>query len=350
MAKTLKVGVIGVGGIARTHMPGWAVSEHAEVVAGADVSDSLLQQWGKEFGISRLMAKGEDLIADPDIDIIDICTPNNYHAPLAIAALNAGKHVICEKPLAPDPAAIQKMIAARDASGKTLMTAQHFRFSGSAKAMKAELATGVLGDIYHARSWMLRRAAAPIRPGFIMKEHATGGACIDIGVHILDLTLWFMGNPKPVAVTGVARSELAHKKGAFSIWGGAIPQVMNVEEFASAFVRFENGATLILEVSWLLNHDTPGEDMQMWLYGTDGGSHWPKCEFYQSNYETQQLYNRSLQLKKDINEPHAQECIEFAQAVVGGAPSPVPAEHSLQVLTILDGIYRSQASGGEIRF
>ena len=90
--------------------------------------------------------------------------------------------------------------------------------------------------------------------------------------------------------------------------------------------------------------------MQMWLYGTDGGSHWPKCEFYQSNYETQQLYNRSLQLKKDINEPHAQECIEFAQAVVDGAPSPVPAEHSLQVLTILDGIYRSQASGGEIRF
>jgi predicted dehydrogenase len=349
MAKTLKVGVIGVGGIAHTHMPGWATSEHAEVVAGADVSEPLLKKWGQDFGVSKLVAKGEDLINDPDIDIIDICTPNNYHAPLAIAALNAGKHVICEKPLAPDPTAIRKMIAARDASGKTLMTAQHFRFSGSAKAMKAELDTGVLGDIYHARSWMLRRAAAPTRPGFIMKEHATGGACIDIGVHILDLTLWFMGNPKPVSVTGVSRTELAHKKGAFSIWGGAIPQIMDVEEFASAFVRFETGATLILEVSWLLNHDTPGEDMQMWLYGTGGGSHWPKCEIYQSNYETQQLYNRSLQLRKDINEPHAQECIEFAQAVIDGAPSPVPAEHSLQVLTILDGIYRSQAIGGEVK-
>jgi len=124
---------------------------------------------------------------------------------------------------------------------------------------------------------------------------------------------------------------------------------MDVEEFASAFVRFENGATLILEVSWLLHHDTPGEDMQMWLYGTDGGSHWPKCEIYQSNYKTQQLYNRTLQLKKDVREAHAQECVEFAEAVVNDAPSPVPAEQSLQVLTILDGIYRSQQSGAEIR-
>ena len=349
MGTKLKVGVIGVGGIARSHMPGWAMSEDAEVVAGSDLSEPMLQKWGVEYGVTKLVAKSDDLIDDPSIDIIDICTPNNYHAPLAIAALNAGKHVICEKPLAPHPADIQKMIAARDSSGKTLMTAQHFRFSGSAKAMKTELDTGVLGKIYHARSWMLRRAAAPVRPGFILKEHATGGACIDIGVHILDLTLWFMGNPKPVSVTGVARTELAHKEGAFSIWGGAIPQQMNVEEFSSAFVRFENGATLILEVSWLLNHDTPTEDMQMWLYGTDGGSHWPKCEIYQSNYATQQLYNRALQVKKDINEPHAQECIEFAKAVAEGAPSPVPAEHSLQVLTILDGVYRSQETASEVR-
>ena len=116
----------------------------------------------------------------------------------------------------------------------------------------------------------------------------------EIGIHriSIDLTLWFMGNPKPIAVTGVSRTELAHKKGAFSIWGGLIPQEMNVEEFASAFVRFDNGATLILEVSWLLHHDTEGEDMQMWLYGTEGGSHWPKGEILQTNYDTQQHYNR----------------------------------------------------------
>jgi predicted dehydrogenase len=289
-----------------------------------------------------------DVITDPDIDIIDICSPNNYHAPQAIAALDAGKHVICEKPLAPTPDEIRQMIAARDRSGKLLMTAQHFRFRGSAKAMKAEIETGVLGDVYHARSWLLRRAAAPTKPGFILKKHSSGGSCIDVGVHILDLTLWFMGNPRPATVTGVSRAELAHQKGAFSIWGGPIPPEFDVEDFAAAFVRFENGATLILEVSWLLHHDTPGEDMQMWLYGTRGGCHWPKCEIYESSYATQQHYNRGLKITKDALEAHAQECVEFAQAIVDAAPSPVPAEQSLQVMTILDGIYRSQEVGKEI--
>jgi predicted dehydrogenase len=346
----LKVGVIGVGGIARTHMPGWEASEHAEVVAGADISEAALEQWGETYGIDRLVMDGKDLLSDPDIDIIDICTPNNYHAPFAIAAMEAGKHVICEKPLAPTPDAIRDMIAARDASGKMLMTAQHFRFMGSSRALKAEVDAGALGQIYHARSWLLRRAAAPTRPGFIMKKHSSGGPCIDIGVHILDLTLWLMGNPRPVAVTGVARAELAHQQGAFSIWGGAIPPEFDVEDFSAAFVRFENGATLILEVSWMLHHDT-GErasDMQMWLYGTQGGCHWPKCELYESNNAAMQHYNRTLQITANDLEPHAQECVEFAQAVIDGAPSPVPAEQSLQVMAILDGVYRSQAAGGEV--
>ncbi|MBZ0302053.1 MAG: Gfo/Idh/MocA family oxidoreductase [Anaerolineae bacterium] len=345
---TLKVGVIGVGGIARVHMPGWAASEHAEVIAGSDISETFLDQWGQANGVTKLTTRAEELIADPDIDIIDICTPNMYHAPLAIAAMEAGKHVICEKPLAPTPAEILKMIEARDRTGKMLMTAQHFRFKGNSRALKAEIDAGALGDIYHARSWMLRRDGLPVRPGFLLKQHSGGGATIDIGVHILDLTLWMMGNPKPVAVTGVARTQLAKLPGAFSRWGD-IPQTMDVEEMAMAYVRFENGATMILEISWMLHHDTQGEDMQMWLYGMHGGSHWPKCEIYSTNYETHQHYNRTLQRAVDTMEPHALECVEFAQAVVEGAPSPVPAEQSLQVLTILDGIYRSQQSGSEVR-
>lgn len=350
MATTLKIGVIGTGGIVNTHMPGWATSGITEVVAGSDVSEEAMVKWGERYGVTKLSTKAEDIINDPDIDIIDICTPNNYHAPLAIAAMQAGKHVICEKPLAPNPDTIREMIAARDASGKLLMTAQHQRFRGISKAMKKEIDAGALGDVYHARGWMLRRSAMLPRPGFIYKRHSGGGACIDIGVHILDLTLWFMGNPNPIAVSGVSRSELAFHKGTFSIWSpDPVPADMDVEEFAAAFVRFDNGATLILEVSWFLHHDTPSEDMQMWLYGTNGGSQWPKCEIYSTNYETQQQYNRTLQITKDAAEAHAQECIEFAQAVANGAPSPVPAEQSLQVQMILDGIYRSQETGKEVR-
>jgi predicted dehydrogenase len=289
------------------------------------------------------------LIGDPEIDIIDICTPNMYHRDQAVAALGAGKHVICEKPLAPTPDDIRAMIAARDASGKLLMTAQHFRFRGVSQAVKQEIETGVLGNVYHARSWQLRRNGIPVRPGFILKEHSGGGPTIDIGVHILDLTLWLMGHPKPVAVTGVARAALAHHEGAFGVWGMVpVPPEMDVEDYAVAFVRFDDGSTLILEVSWLLHHDVQGEDSRIWLYGTEGGCEWPKGQFLSTNYVTRQLYNRTVQLTKDTMEPHALECVEFAKAVAEGLPSPVPAEHSLYVQTILDGIYRSQATGGEV--
>ena len=348
MAKKLRVGIVGVGGIAHTHLPGWEASEHADVVAGSDISGDALQRWGDAQGITQLATDPQELFDDPDIDIIDVCTPNNYHAPLSIAALDAGKHVICEKPLAPSPALVHDMIAARDRSGKLLMTAQHFRFEGHSKALKEEIDQGALGDIYHARSWMLRRGGAPTGAGFIQKRHSGGGPCIDIGVHILDLTLWFMGNPQPTTVTGVARAGLAHLPGAFTGWGRApIPAEFDVEDFASAFVRFDNGATLVIEVSWLLHHDTMGEDMQMWLYGTKAGSHWPKLEVYEANNDTRQYYNRSLKLRPSTIEAHAQECVEFARAIVNGESSPVPPEQSLQVMQILDGIYQSEESGRE---
>jgi predicted dehydrogenase len=347
MSKVLKVGVIGVGGIAGTHFPGWRDSRDAEVVALADLDEKTLARVGKEQGVTQLYAKPEDLIADKELDIIDICTPNMYHTPLTVAALEAGKNVICEKPLAPTPADVKTMIAARDRSGKLLMTAQHFRFEGSAQALKSEIDRGVLGNVYHARSWMLRRSAAPVRPGFILKKHSGGGPCIDIGVHILDLTLWMMGNPKPVTVTGVTQDKLAHQAGAFSNWGGLIPAEFDVEEFASAFVRFDTGATLVLEVSWLLHHKTSGEDMQMWLYGDQGGSHWPSNEILTANNQTQQLLNTSLQ-NRGGGEAHAKECIAFADAVANGKPSPVPAEQSLDVIGILNGLYRSAGSGREV--
>lgn len=348
--KKLKVGVIGVGGISRSHLPGWAASEHAELAAGCDVDKEVLAAWGKANEVDKLYWDPKDLFSDPEIDIVDVCTPNNYHAPLSIGALNAGKHVICEKPLAPTPELVKKMIAARDRSGKLLMCAQSSRFSGASQAMKAEIDTGVLGEVYHARCWVLRRSGVPVRPGFIMKKHSGGGPCIDLGVHVLDLTLWLMGNPKPVAVSGVARAELAHQEGAFSDMGrgaGLIPEVFDVEDFAAAFVRFENGATLIMEASWML-HQAESSERQIWLYGTKGGAHMPGCTFFRSDARTRQHYNDTLQNTQDRMRAHALECVEFARAVAEGLPSPVPAEQSLQVMAILDGVYRSQEKGKEV--
>jgi len=351
MAK-LKVAVIGVGGISRTHMPGWEASQDAEVIAGSDINPVALAEWGVKYNILKLATDFGEILRDPEIDIVDLCVPNMYHAPLAIAALNAGKHVLCEKPLAPTPDDIRNMIAARDASGKLLMTAQHFRFAGTSQAMKREIDMGVLGQVYHARSWMLRRSGMIPLPSFTSKKHAGGGPGIDIGTHVLDLTLWLMGHPKPVTVSGTARNMFGQRPGMWAHWRPDMPMPQgdqfDVEDFAAAFVRFENGATLMLEVSWFMHHDNLSEDMQIWLYGTEAGAHWPKCEFLSTNYTTRQFYNMALKATADKMEPHALECVEFARAVAEGRPSPVPPEQSLQVISILDGIYRSQREGKEV--
>jgi predicted dehydrogenase len=347
--ETLKVGVIGVGGIAGTHMPGWEASPYAEVTAGADISEEALAQWSEKWNISKTTTSFNEIINSPDIDIIDVCTPSSYHAQYTIAALEAGKHVICEKPLAPTPDEIKAMIAARDKSGKLLMTAQHMRYESKAIALKKEIDSGVLGEVYHSRAWLLRRAELPTGLGFVLKKNSGGGPCIDIGVHVLDLTLWMINNYRPVSVTGVARKELAGKDGAFSVWGGnLVPKEMDVEDFATAFIRFENGATLILEVSWLLHHDTKGGDFQVWLYGQNGGTHYPSTKIMSTNYENKQLYTTTLDYIPGGLEPHAAECVDFANAIVNHLPSPVPAEHSLVVQTILTALYESQKTGKEV--
>ncbi len=348
MTKTLKVGLIGLGGIANLHAGGWKESPLAEVVAGCDVNPAVFERWEKEHGLKKFATDPAELINDPEIDIIDICSPNNFHAPQTIAALEAGKHVMCEKPLAPTSDEIRRMIAARDKSGKLLMTAHHFRFSGTARALKAEIDAGALGDIYHARAWWLRRSGAPIRPTFIYKEQAFAGVGIDLGVHVIDLVLWLMGNPQPVAVSGVARTEIARQPGAFSKWGGAIPAGFDVDEFSAAFVRFANGASLMIEVSWLLHHTTEQDDVQTWLYGSKAGAHWPSCVLYETNNALQQHYDRALKLTEDKIRPHYLECVEFAEAVANGGPSPVPAEQSLQVGLILEALYQSQETGREV--
>ena len=160
----LKVGVIGVGGIADTHMPGWAASEHAECVAGADLSEDALKTWGEKWGVAKRVSDPMELIDDPDLDVIDVCTPNKYHTPLSVAALEAGKHVICEKPLAPTVDDVRKIIDARDRSGKLMMTAQHFRYGGEARAME----TGREGAVHGLQRWTPRPNA---RPGASARHH-----------------------------------------------------------------------------------------------------------------------------------------------------------------------------------
>ena len=354
MAKErLKVGCIGAGTVFFRHAAGWAESDKADLVAISDTDVDALSKQGDTHDIDRRYEDPGELLADPNIDIIDVCAPNGFHTDYVIAALEAGKHVICQKPLAPTSDEIRRIISARDKAGRLVMTAQQYRFATVSQALKATVEAGRLGQIYHARCWYLRRAGLPVRTGLIYKRNSGGGVCIDLGVHVLDLTLWLMGNPKPVTVTGTAPAMLATHPDARGQRGASIPGDIDVEDFAAGFVRFANGATLSIEVSWLLHH-SPDPDKRIWVYGTEGGMVFPDGTLQHADKHSGQLLNTQIISRGNTHGEYDQAAYSaafdsFAAAVIAGGDSPAPPEQSLNVQSILEGIYRSHEAGSEVR-
>lgn len=349
----LKVGCIGAGTVFFRHAAGWADSDRAELVAIGDPDPDALNRQGDTYDIARRYEDPKELLADPDIDIIDVLAPNGFHAGHVEAALEAGKHVICQKPLAPTSAEIRRIIAARDKAGKLVMTAQQYRFASVSQALKATIDAGRIGRIYHARCWYLRRAGLPVRNGLIYKRNSGGGVCIDLGVHVLDLALWLMGNPRPVTVSGTAPAILATHPNARGQRGAPIPGDIDVEDFAAGFVRFANGATLSIEVSWLLHH-SPDPDKRIWVYGTEGGAVFPDGTLQHADEQSGQLLDTRITSRDGTHGEYDQAAYSaafdaFAAAVSAGGESPAPPEQSLQVQSILEGIYRSHESRAEVR-
>jgi predicted dehydrogenase len=347
----LRVGLIGCGGISGTHIDGWRrLNPTARIVACADPIEERRHQRGDEIGLAkevRFPYLKDMLKAGVELDAIDICTNNAGHAPVAIEGLNHGLHVLCEKPLTTKPELVKKMMAARDkAKTKILMTAQHMRFQNDSAHLKEYLKSGVLGEVYYARAQFLRRRFLPTRIGFIDKNISGGGPTIDIGVHILDLTLHLMGHPEPVTVTAITPQKLAKRKDIRGWWGEWDRSKITVEDFAAGFIRFKNGAALTLECSWLTNMKEP-EVTKITLMGTEAGAEWPDLTIHGeaagSTTDTQ------LKFPDDKIGGHAKEIAAFADAVLTGKPSPVPTEQSLNVIRILDGLYRSNAAGKEVR-
>lgn len=221
MAKPLKVGIIGAGGIVRgAHLkPGWLAVPDCEVAAICDIHPEAAQKLADDFNIPRVFADFREMLAMPDLDAVDICTPNKVHTPAVIAALEAGKDVLCEKPLAVSVEEILQIRAVLRKTDRILMTAQHHRFSPESLAIKAWVDSGALGELYHARVNATRRNHLPINPGFIDPKLSGGGPCMDIGVHALDTALWLMGFPTPVRVSGRAHTNFAKGFEIPGAWG-----------------------------------------------------------------------------------------------------------------------------------
>jgi len=346
MNKPLKVGLIGTGGIVRgAHLnPGWTAVPDVEIVAACDTNEKIAKKLAEDFKIKHVFTDFRDLIALKEIDAVDICTPNKVHTPAVIAALEAGKHVLCEKPLAVSVEEILAMKAALDKTDRILMTAQHQRFRDISVGIKAWVDTGALGEVYHSRVNATRRNWLPINPGFIDPKLSGGGPCMDIGVHALDTAMWLMNFPKPVRVSGRAHTNFAKGFDMPGAWGEWDRTLFGVEDFASGYIHFSNGSTMALEASWLQHQET--EDFSATLLGKKSSVHWPSGRFHSVANRT--LIDGKLLPAAGLKPAHTEEIIAFAHAIRNGKPSPVPIEQTIYVIAILEAIMKSSQLEKEV--
>ena len=347
----LRVALIGCGGISGVHIDGWKrLNPAAKIVACADPIEERRHHRGDELGLAKEVRFPylKDLLkSGVEFDAVDICANNAAHCPVTVEALNARKHVMVEKPMACTPAEVKKMIAARDrAKNKILMCAQSARFQNNAMHLAEYVKKGVLGEVYYCRAQFLRRRYLPTRIGFIDRRISGGGPCIDVGVHMLDLALLLMGLPEPVTVSAITPQKLAKRNDIRGWWGEWDRKKITVEDFAVGFVRFKNGSALTLECSWLANIKEQ-ETQKITLMGTEAGAEWPELTIHGERAGS--TTDTHLKYPDDQLGGHQREIAFYADAIMNNKPSPVPAEQSLNVIRILDGLYRSHAAGKEVR-
>lgn len=342
----LKVGVIGTGGIFKgAHLPGWLSHKEVEIVAFCDAFRPSAEAAAKDFPEAKIYDDYHELLVDPSIDIVGISTPNLFHSEIAIAALQKGKHVFCEKPDAVNPIEAQKMADVAKASGKLLMTMRNNRFSEEAQFIKRIVDQGQLGDLYMGRCGWIRRRGIPGRGGwFTTKQLSGGGPLIDLGVHMIDMALWLSGNPKPVSVTGTTYRKFADRPDA----SGQIPEgTFDVEDLAAGFIRFDNGASLQIEFSWASN--IAEEQKFLEWRGTEGGFSLinDKLRIFTESEGT--LVDQQPQFPGATVPQHTANIQHFVECVLGRETPTITPDHGVDMIKILSAIYESAETGREVR-
>lgn len=347
------IGIIGFGGIAQAaHAPGYRkIADECEIVAIADIDPARREEaTGSKWNIPVAVEDYKELLAHPEIDAVSICTPNYLHEQPTIDAVQAGKHVLCEKPMAMNAAEAKRMVAAAKAAGKQLQIGYNWRFASGAQSLKRAADAGKLGDVYYARAQALRRRGVPGWGVFINKEKQGGGPLIDIGVHITDLTLWLMGHKRPVAASAQIYTKFGTKEGVLGTMGTWDPKKYTVEDFAVGLVRFADGSTLSLESSFIANL---GKDVfTTHLFGTEGGALFDMGDYTLFREEFGTLTDSKPGWLAPVESSHGEEVRAFVQAVREGREvgslGACTGEQGLMVTQIMDALYRSGEEGREV--
>lgn len=346
----IRVGMIGAGAIAASHCTGVNHHPNARVVAVADASRERAEAVQEQCGIDKVYTDWAKLVADPEIDAVCIALPNYLHAPVSIAALKAGKHVLLDKPFALDQKEAKACIAAAKKAKRVFSVGMNQRFTREAQTIRALVRRGELGEIYHAKAFWNRRTGSPkFGTWFCNKKLAGGGCLLDIGVHVLDLALSLMDNFEPVCVQGVSYSKLGPRGIGEGGWGKSDREKLafDVDDLSAAMIRMKNGASVLLEVSWI-RHQAEGDRHNVELFGTEAGaSVWPTrlFRFGKEKGEYEVVEPQNVQMAY----PHCDRMKNWIDSILGKEAIECTLEQSLAVQKILDAIYASAKSGREVR-
>jgi predicted dehydrogenase len=330
----LVVGVAGAGFAGRAHMEGYKNTEDAELIAICDVSRERAQEAADKYSIPKVFTDFNEMISLAELDAVSICLPNTMHMPMSVAALEGGKHVLCEKPLAANAEQAQKMVDTAMKTGKTLAMSLNFRYEGRALTLKKIVESGDLGNVYYAKTAMLRNNSIP-RGWFHVKDKSGGGPLLDLASHMLDVTWWIMGRPEPVSASGFTSSKLSSAGKGLGTWGvGFGDGPVDIEDIAVGLIKFKDGKSLFVEVSWALN-GPPSH--YCYLFGTEGGA---------SLYPDFAIF-KEPSIQAPPVEPSKDRIKEFVRNILDGTEPLGPASDGLQVMRMLDAIYKSAETGKE---
>ena len=360
MAQKLRVGIVGCGGIANgKHLPSMKKAGKFDVVALCDIVVERAEKAAKEYGTpdAKVYTDYKKLLEDKTIDAVYVLTPNKSHSFITIDALEAGKHVLCEKPMAKTAKEAREMVATAKKTGKVLTIGYNNRFAPQSQLMKEAAVRGDFGEIYFARGHALRRRAVPTWGVFLNEEEQGGGPLIDIGTHALDLTLWVMDNYKPKSVMGNVYHKLNHNGVCGNAFGPWDPKEFTVEDSCFGFITMENGATIILESSWALNILEYAE-AQTTICGTKGGADMKDGKLRINGDDFGRLYEKIPNLQAGgvafyegaSNEPSVMEQMVFYNSITTGAAPVILPEQACVVTEILEAIYESAKTGKLVTF
>ena len=351
MSEKIKIGIIGTGGISAEHMKAYTQNPNVELYAFCDIIEDRAAEKAREYGVERVFTDYNEMLKLTEIDAVSICTWNAAHAPCTIAALNAGKHVLCEKPTAMSTAEAVSMKEAADKSGKLLMIGFVRRCGNDCEILKEFIEKDFLGEIYYAKATYLRKLGNP-GGWFGDKSLSGGGPLIDLGVHVIDLVKYLIGNPKPISVYGAAFAKLDARnnvkgKKIYKSAHSTEDDICNVEDLAAAMIRFDNGTVLSVETSFSLHTDT--DEGKIELFGTKGGAKLlPELKLYteMNNYMTD--INIDADTALDFAGLFKNEIDHFVSCIRNNTPCISTAQDGVDIMKILDAVYESARTGHEV--